>query len=679
LGQEELDMVRLANVMVLLVTIGMCLVCMELVVRLIDGYELTMPRLALSASPAAVAPADITLAPTDPNDISDEARKYVAALPIAAGVDRSWFDLSPPAYASQRSEPELLRQLRQAAQTRGGNEDEATYVWNTNWLNKVGCVSASYQRDLVKLPDKILTFTAPDADIYPTFRLPPDYTIGTNSINRFGFRGPDIDLKKPPRTIRIAIAGSSTVMDSYFSLFSYPELAVNWLNVWAARTGHNVKFEVINGGRSGVSPLTIEKIITREILPFRPDLVIFDATAQGRISSMVELEGKDDPEDTKRALAARRESALGHGREITDWSAVARRIYFAMHGKSIDDAELPKPKQSLAWPPGVSEQDPDLDASDLPMSLPETIAALDRIHRAVSEANGELAISSAVWLTNPALKLDVIRNWSVYQSVNLDNYPATLSSLDRAVKFQNKVFAAYSQRRGIQYLDTQAEMPVDANLFGDITHTWPSGSRIKAWILFNQLLPLVVAKLVSGEWPRSAVPGTVDEDAAFPQPTLSNNPCLQTYIPTGATPVFSLVTDGSAVNYKPGTAATRFQAEADGLLVTSDQSKYFYQLVSDQIHVDPGKTYVIVYEYELLKGQMDIGILSKREDRFLLLNAILPRDPQQGPKTYAWFQTSEDIVKLVVSNDNEPSAVSRIKLRKVEIYEAAPAPGRAER
>jgi hypothetical protein len=195
-------MVRLANVVVLLVTTALCLVGMELVVRLLDGYELTIPRLTLSASPAGVAPTDIAFAPTDPNDISDEARKYVAALPIAAGVDRSWFDLSPPAYASQRSEPELLKQLRQAAQMRGGNKDEATYVWNTNWLNDVGCLSESYQRDLVKLPDKILTFTAPDADIYPTFRLPPDYTIGLNSINRFGFRGPDIDLKKPSLTIR---------------------------------------------------------------------------------------------------------------------------------------------------------------------------------------------------------------------------------------------------------------------------------------------------------------------------------------------------------------------------------------------------------------------------------------------------------------------------------------------
>ena len=661
--------------MMLLVTTAMCLLCMELVARRLDGYELTTLRLTLSAASAAVAR-------DDTNDSSDQARKYVAALPVAAGVDRSWFDLSPPSYASQRSDPELLQQLRQAAQVRGGDEVNATYVWNTDWLNEVACVSKSLQGQFAKLPDRILTFTAPGDDIYPTYRLPYSFTFYNSWINRFGFRGPDIDFKKPQRTIRIAIAGSSTVMDIPDHLFSYPELAVNWLNVWAARHGRDVKFEVINGGRSGVSVLSIEKTITREILPLRPDLVIFDATAHG-LGGIVKLEGKEDREGLKVALAARREAALSHGLAIADWSAVARRIYFAVHAGSGDDPELSKPKQSVVWPPGVSEQTPDPDASNLPMSLPDTIAALDRIRRAVSEAGGELAVSSAMWLTNPALRLDVIRNWSVFESLNSTYYPATLSSLDRAVKFQNKAFAAYSQRRGIPYLDMQTEMPVDADLFLDMVHTTPNGSRIKAWILFNQLLPFIVAKLDSGEWPRAAMPATVDEETAFPQPTLAKNPCLQrdeTYIPTGA-PVFSLATHGSARNYTSETADTRIQPEADGLFVTSNESIYDYQLASDQIHVDPGKTYVIVYEYELLQGRMQIGILSKRGDRFLLSRDLRPpRDPQQVQKGLFWFRTPEDMVTLMLSNGNAGHpAVSRIKLLKVEVYKAVPASRRAER
>jgi hypothetical protein len=672
-------MVRLANVMVLLVTTAMCLVCMELVVRRLDGYKLTALRLTLSAASAAAAR-------DDSNDISDQARKYVAALPVAAGVDRSWFNLSPPAYASQRSYPELLQQLTQAAQLVGEDSIEATDVWNTNWLNEVACESESLQGHFAKLPDRILTFTAAGDDIYPTYRLPHSFTLDNLSVNRFGFRGPDIDFKKPRRTIRIAIAGSSTVIEPRNNLFSYPELAVNWFNVWAARHGRDVKFEVINGGRYGVSVLSIEKTITREILPLRPDLVIFDATANGlNWRGIVKLEGKYNAEDIKIELAARREAALGQRLEIIDWSAVARRIYFAVHAGSGDDAELSRPKQSVVWPPGVSEQAPDPDASNLPISLPDTVAALDRIRRAVSEAGGELAVSSAVWAANPALRLDVIRNWGVFKSLNSDDYyyPATLSSLDRAVKFQNKVFAAYSQRRGIPYLDIQTEMPLDADLFLDGVHTTPNGSRIKAWILFNQLLPFIVAKLDSGEWPRAAMPATVDEEAAFPQPTLAKNPCLQrdeAYIPTGA-PVFSLATHGSPRNYESETADTRIQPEADGLLVTSNKSIYDYQLASDQIHMDPGKTYVIVYEYKLLQGRMNIGILSKRGDRFLLSRYLRPpRDPQQVQKGLFWFRTPEDMVTLMVANGNAGHpAVSRIKLRKMEVYEAVPAPGRAER
>jgi hypothetical protein len=78
---------------------------------------------------------------------------------------------------------------------------------------------------------------------------------------------------------------------------------------------------------------------------------------------------------------------------------------------------------------------------------------------------------------------------------------------------------------------------------------------------------------------------------------------------------------------------------------------------------------------------MQIGILSKRGDRFLLSRDLRPsRDPQQVQKGLFWFRTPEDMVTLMVANGNAGHpAVSRIKLRKMEVYEAVPAPGRAER
>lgn len=653
-------MVRVANVMVVLVTTALCLVSMELIVRLLDGYELTSLRLALPTARPAFSQADVG----GPNA---KIKNYVAALPIAAVVDRAWFDLDPPA-ASQGTLPDLLQRLKKSAQERGGSGDLGIYVWNSNWLNSMACTD-----DFARLSDRLLTFSPPDNDIDPVFRLFGGVTLGYAYFNSFGFRGPELDFKKPRRTLRIAFAGSSTVVDDYGNHFSYPEYVVNWLNVWAAHSGRDVKFEVINGGRSGFTIPSIEKTVTEQILPLDPDLVIFDATAQRlHPTDVVKLDSQGSVIDIDSRLKERREAELGHGLVVTDYSAVGRRLYDAISG-SGDGPELPTPKQSLIWPAGVNEQDPDPDAQNLPMGLPSTIQTLDRIRRATSAAGAEIAVISSMWLTDPALKLDVIRNWRVFEQINQLHYPMSLSSINRALQFQNRVFAAYAQRRGIPYFDVQTRMPVDADLFSDDVHTREDGTRIRAWLIFNQLMPFVVAKLESGVWPREAAPATVDEETAFPRPKLAENPC---FIKTGKR-VFSLIADASGSNYKAQTTDTRIELQPDGLLVTSNQSKLDYQLATDAIHVDPGKTYVIAYTYKLLQGKMQIGVLSKGKDRFLSSRYLSSPDLKHDPELIS-FETPEDAVTLVVSNGNVEPVVSRIKLRKLEIYEAAPAPSRVE-
>ncbi|HEX3945436.1 MAG TPA: hypothetical protein VHW69_15260 [Rhizomicrobium sp.] len=662
-------MARLGNFLVVLATTVACLLGMELVVRVLDGYQFATLRLKLSAAPQTI------LTTKDEDGISNNSRRHVAALPVADGVDRAWFELDPPAYPVH-AYPEFLKQI---AQSRGGAEDGATYIWNVNWLKKEGCVADGLRQHFAQLPDKILTFSAPNGDLYPTYRL-PTFGNGHYSINRFGFRGPDIAFDKPNETVRIAFTGSSTVIEAPEHKFAYPELVINWLNVWSAHNGHKVKFEVINGGRSGVSPLSIEKIITQEILPLGPDLVMFDTTAHGLFpSDIVKLEGnRKSQEEVRAELTARRQAALAHGRAITEWSALARRIYLATHTDAASDPEVPTPQQSIVWPAGVSEQQPDPDQTNLPMDLSVTIAALDRIHRATSDAGGEFAVISAMWQVDPALKLDVIRNWDLFRYLNETYYPLNLSSLSRALRFQNKVFEAFSRRRNVPYFDDESEMPIDADLFGDATHPTPDGSRVKAWILFNQLLPFVAAKIGSGAWPHDAAPATVDQATTFPEPTLANNPCLQSeekdaaFVRTG-TPVFSLATDGSTANYKGGVSETRIAPEADGLLVTSSEAN-FYQLVSDLIPVDPHKDYVITYDYKLLQGRMKIGILSEQDNRFLVV-----RDLDQGQEGIAHFRPPSNTVRIVVTNNTPGLAISRVKIHKAEVYAAVPASNQAER
>ena len=45
-------------------------------------------------------------------------------------------------------------------------------------------------------------------------------------------------------------------------------------------------------------------------------------------------------------------------------------------------------------------------------------------------------------------------------------------------------------------------MPRDPDLFVDAIHTTQTGVRLRGWVAFQELLPLVERQLASGTWPK---------------------------------------------------------------------------------------------------------------------------------------------------------------------------------
>ena len=60
-------------------------------------------------------------------------------------------------------------------------------------------------------------------------------------------------------------------------------------------------------------------------------------------------------------------------------------------------------------------------------------------------------------------------------------------------------------------------MPSDPALYIDAIHDTYPGVRLRAWIVFQQLLPIIEKKLASGAWPK-AVPEMGDSHPAFKVP-----------------------------------------------------------------------------------------------------------------------------------------------------------------
>jgi len=127
---------------------------------------------------------------------------------------------------------------------------------------------------------------APVADIYQADeglgrRLKPGAVLAGSerrlSINRLGFRGPEIPLPKPPGTLRIAVLGDSTT----FGLEASDDASV-WVERMAAELNERstpTRFDAVNGGVPGYTLADSAKLLEERIAILDPDFVVINQAA----------------------------------------------------------------------------------------------------------------------------------------------------------------------------------------------------------------------------------------------------------------------------------------------------------------------------------------------------------------------------------------------------------------
>ena len=102
-------------------------------------------------------------------------------------------------------------------------------------------------------------------------RVPrPGLTHGHVSYNQFGFRGPEIEVPKPPATLRLAFLGSSTVLDPYVK----DDEAWSFL-VWQrlSQSFPACEFDFLNAGMPGMGTNIAQQHWDARIVPTSPDVV----------------------------------------------------------------------------------------------------------------------------------------------------------------------------------------------------------------------------------------------------------------------------------------------------------------------------------------------------------------------------------------------------------------------
>ena len=172
-------------------------------------------------------------------------------------------------------------------------------------------------------------------------------------------------------------------------------------------------------------------------------------------------------------------------------------------GASTAGGEWPKPAYELVWPAGVDERDPDIGRADLPVNLTTILANLDEIRAATGAAGSQLALASFVWLVKDGMVLNPIRHKSILEYLNRGYAPFRYRDLERLAAFENRVFAKYALAHRLAFFDVARLMPRDPDLFLDAIHNTDTGVRVRAWVVLQEMLPLIEKNLASGLWPKA--------------------------------------------------------------------------------------------------------------------------------------------------------------------------------
>lgn len=463
------------------------------------GWKLCVPASEQAAvaleTPSNIIPVEGTLPFTLPQVYTLD--NFVQEFQFSPEVNPEWIYSAPPIVTKY----EILPEHQTAYDIYGYR---ANYFWN-EFLNK----NYYYARGLFKhVPPQIKVYRAAWETSFPRYRYPPNVTLPTGlTTNQFGWRGPEISLNKPPNTIRIACIGASTTVGGHWQPYGYPEYLQHWLNLWSEAQGYNIQFEVINAGREGLNAIDIASVARHEVLPLEVDYVIYyEGANQFNVKTMINyapdvIFGQPPPgavpnfsniESTDKTLLD----------ELAEYSALADRARSAVEQLTLTGGEPLKPEQTFVLPEGVDELKPKRELLNDVLELNRILNDLDNIKADLDAEGITMFLGTFQWFAYEGMILDPGRHRNLYGYLNRVYWPISYANIRRMSDFQNRVLTIWATQNRVNIIDVAGLMPRQPDLYDDAIHNTILGTRIRAWINFQNILPQIRRDIEGETLPR---------------------------------------------------------------------------------------------------------------------------------------------------------------------------------
>jgi hypothetical protein len=407
-------------------------------------------------------------------------------------VDLAWFS-APPAKIEKLPNPEL--QARTSLNPTGMEQEN--YLWNSALLAHADDRLVGLIRGLNE--DTLFVFPSYDGSQYPRFRLYPDtwfQPVGWRT-NNWGWLSVDMTVRKPSRTIRIGIIGDSTSHNPYGLYLQ------GFLEAWAQARGIDCRFEVANTGRQGFGFEDAMATLKYELAPMGLDYVVeyFAPSFSLAPPQMAEF-ATLPPGVTAGAGAPQRHEAPPPPHKflqppLTLYSALARRIAGGdTHTDSNGLLSEPMKPHVVLHLPAVHDGRVNLDQARKERYFADLAGGLDRFKALATALNATPIVSTGRLCVWDGMMLREGAERRLYEALNGPQFwPFSYKDLRQMLAAHNGTIKAWAEMNRVSVVDIDGRMPRQPDLYMDPWHDSERGQRMRAWLIFQTLMPRIAQDL----------------------------------------------------------------------------------------------------------------------------------------------------------------------------------------
>ena len=285
------------------------------------------------------------------------------------------------------------------------------------------------------------------------------------STNSHGLRGEDFPEVKPPGTIRIVCLGASTTEGLVYDNQTYPY----YLQQELRQRYPDKTIEVINAGHHAYKARDNLALLEQEILPLRPDLIIW-------------YEAANDLNFTEFSPSLQAEPCWHDG---TCWLFRKPWGFEGLYQNSALFRMVADRFGGNAVPPAMPHSFDDTGTRPGALRYADTLRAMAAATKAV---NTTLVFTSFVTVANDDLQVDYQENPYLFDQVYRTYYPLTPGEIGRAYAQYNNQTREVAAENNLSYYDLAGEFPKDPQYFpSDYIHFSPEGNRLFAHLIVQHL------------------------------------------------------------------------------------------------------------------------------------------------------------------------------------------------